>query len=392
MLACEATAHSFLARNGLLEATTFFRIESLEARLKGHDPGTRQRILTECDLGREYLLLKNVSQLQEFVPLYWGDFLHMNPYQNALRLSWSENKADVRRLLLLEGAPESTKRRTISYATSILFNGTEDYRNPEYGPALLHFIQSAHHIQMRDAISAARVAGMRHSQRSVFGLDAAQLLALPECAKYLLGEALDCERRPRALLFFGRGLHDWTLTKPFIHRLVQTLDLQPEWFPWGDVMSFPYMDTAWKELPVTTLAGLGKSHHLNKLLHVLRSSTLVVTDTYHLAAISWALGVPAVVVAGGYHPREITAKSLDLRVRHDKRKILLAQDGLLDYFIEPYLLSATGRWRDVADRLALLLRDPRMVIDARKMLASRAQVSEDSLLAAIQSARFGMTE
>ena len=122
---------------------------------------------------------------------------------------------------------------------------------------------------------------------------------------------------------------------------------------------------------------------LAPLLRSVAAANFVVTDTYHLAVVAWALGVPAIVLAGDYHQGERAGKQVDLRVRHDKRKVLLAQDGLLDFFVEPALIAdPTGR-AAVVERLAATMADPECGPSARQRLAERAASSEAALSKAI---------
>ena len=289
MLACEATARSFLYQADLLGQTTFFRVQGLEERsgLSPLDPRL-QDIVAQCDLSITFETLKDVSQLNGLIPIFWGDFLHMNLYLKSFKPSWSTGLEDIRRLLLLEDAPMSLLNSAISYGSSFLFNSTTDYYDPLYGAALRRFISNAHHIQMRDAISAAVVSGLRLSNMNCFGLDPAQLLSMQAYLEDILGLTEIRSRsnfQPRALLFFARGKHDWEVTRPFVNDLLNSLDMKPEWLAWGDQISFPYGDDIWLDLPRVQWQISPGTSHLHNLLETIRNSSVVITDTYHLVSL-----------------------------------------------------------------------------------------------------------
>ena len=91
------------------------------------------------------------------------------------------------------------------------------------------------------------------------------------------------------------------------------------------------------------------------------------------------------VLTGTYHDAERAAKGVDLRVRVDKRTVLLAQDGLLDFCIEPSLIATAEGRTAVATRLAATLMDGAIGPAFRAALATRAARSEESLLAALDA-------
>jgi hypothetical protein len=384
MLVCEATARSFISRAGLSTETTFFRVQSLKHRVRHADPATLAPIIRDCDLGIDFELLDDVRQLDQCVPVFWGDFLHMKLYINRVSHLLGCSESSLRKLLLLEDTPSDFQRSTITAFTSILFNSTADYCDPEYGPSFRRFFQQAYSVQMRDAISAAVVSPLRQGEQT-FGIDAAQLLASDECASDVLGTLFDIQRRSeRALLFFARGRHDLSTLNPFVFSLLSELNVQGRWIPWGDKISFPFGGDGW--VPTVELLEQAPSH-LHRLLDAIRRSTVVITDTYHLSVVSWALGVPAVMIAGDYHAPEIGPKSLDLRPRHDKRKVLYAQDGLLDFYVEPYLIASGGRAPDIVRRLTRAIQNQDMARDVRHLLSVRAVQAEAKLLKAIRTVR-----
>lgn len=386
MLTCEATGKWFLSSKGFFESSKFFRIQSLSDRIKVCDFEMQSVIQSNCEHGIKYNLLTNPDQLHGTIPLFWGDFLHMHLYIKTIKPTWAKDKSDIRKILLLEGASPEIMKNTISYATSILFNTTADYYSKEYGDSLYSFVSNIHHIQMRDAISATIVGSMRPEIENCMGIDAAQLLSLDECAQDILGIPLYniAKSSPkRALIFFARGKHSEDLVRPFIDELLIAINLKAEWLAWGDRISFPYMEEAWYDLSQTPQKSDLKQSDLKNILSTVVAASVVITDTYHLCAISWALGIPAVLISGIYHEQEIQGKGLNIRVRNDKRKVLMGQDGLLDFYIEPHLMIEVGTRNKIVERLRRAIVDDSFALHFRKLLAVKTRKSEKALLNAI---------
>src|SRR5437879_5625117 len=80
MSICQANARSFIRRKALSSKTRFLRLVHLDQRLAGIDDIKRSTILARADVGNSYELFESTDQLEGYVPLYWGDFLHMHLY------------------------------------------------------------------------------------------------------------------------------------------------------------------------------------------------------------------------------------------------------------------------------------------------------------------------
>ncbi len=386
MLVCEATAFSLIKRAGLASDTTFFRVCTLKDRIRNLDLVAQEKIIKNCDLKIQFQVLTDLHQLENFVPVFWGDFLHMRLYLQTICRVMGRSMKDVASLLLLDGAIPCVQRSAITAFSSILFNNTEDYLDPFYGPSVKTFFRNAHSVQMRDAISAAVVSQFRKKEQT-FGLDAAQLLAADACATDVLGEIFTNRALPmsRALLFFARAKHDIPCVRDFVKLLVSTLRVEARWLQWGDKLSFPLGGEGWADIPsIDDIEDA--SSHLHCLLSAIIKSKVVITDTYHLAVVSWALGVPAILIAGDYHSEEISGKSLDLRPRHDKRKVLYAQDGLLDFYIEPYLIAHGVKVNEIVSRLAGAVNNSDLTAAIRQSLGLRAMQAEAVTIDAIRKA------
>ena len=377
MLAGEAAALAFLYRAGLLENATFFRIVSLEERIQASE--NSKSVIQACDIGIKHHKLHDPNLLDEYIPLFWGDFLHMRRYIKAISGHCSTLEARHRAVLLLEGGKNSTLESAISYGTSFLFNSTSDYAATDYGPALARFLELVSHIQMRDAVSSAMVSNYRWGANEPCGIDPVQLISIPAVEDFILSGIESTPMVDRALVFFARAQHCEENLIAFVAGLTEALGTSCHWLPWGDQLSFPFMQR--EKWPWHTL-GFHSDPFIQgvlaPLLGAIRNSRFVVTDTYHVAVSSWAMGVPAVVVTGTYHNAERAGKEVDLRTRLDKRTVLLAQDGLLDFCIDPVLLADRNQ-SAVIQRLAEVLKNCQLGPNFRRRLAKRASQSEQLL-------------
>ncbi len=381
MLAGEAVAKAFFVRAGLIGDVEFFKLLSIPEHVNNLE--NINNICASCDVGIDFSVFASDNRIDNYKSIFWGDFLHMRRYIKAVSKNNPIIESDYRKIILLEGAKNSTIEKAISYGTSILFNSTADYLDSDYVVALERFLSKVSHIQMRDSVSSCVVTNFRRQLSEPCGIDPVQLLSIPEIEENIL---FGFERTPtinRALIFFARAQHCENHVVEFLSELNNALGTSFHWLSWGDQFSFPFMQR--QKWPWETLAlnpdpfGRGV---LAPLLAAIRNSKFVVTDTYHLAVSSWAMGVPAVVVVGTHHDAERLTKEFDLRIRLDKRTLLMAQDGLLDFCIDPVHLSEANR-ASVINRLAKLLDDSQIGINFRRRLSERAYDSEKRLLAAI---------
>jgi hypothetical protein len=389
MLLCEAMAKSFISRHNLSNATHYFRIVTLDDRLNGLPTDVSSQIKRDTDIGIKYEVFESQDQLQHMVPLYWGDFLHKNIYINTiapLLRTGNDKDALARHLLLLEGSTSELLRRTISYATTLLYNTTSDYLDPTYGPAIARFLRGVHHVQLRDAFSAVIAADIRQSDISCFGIDAAQLLCDQTYEEALLGARLKESRRKRALVFFARGQHDGKQLRELLGEIASALEFSPVWFDWGDPISFPFLERNALELPVVALDSNVRAQRLTDLLSCLRESSLVVTDTYHLAVASWALGVPAIMVPGAPHEGELAISPLHHLSRPDKRRVAFLQDGLSDFIAESGVLKETALRAKFAYGVGRIISRAEYIRHIRDRIRGRVARSEQALVSALNEA------
>lgn len=309
------------------------------------------------------LVYRNLrGRLDEFLAadavVYWGDFMHMAFYLqanvdtlvSAMGVCSTEEARDlVYRTLLLDGQPDDVMSRVMSFGTTLNFNTSDDYRSP-YGDALRSFVGRVHRAWFRDTYSAwiAQLAGA-NGGLSAKGVDAA----------FLLPPGTRPPSSGRLGVFFGRSAMAPEMVAGLGKRLSASLDLRPQWIPWGNEPSFwPMADRrrfrlAWpalereasaaavptrlrqtRDVIVGNDTGLTAPVAFDELISRVSACEVILTDTYHLAVNAWRLGVPAVCVVD--RPRKIwSVNSGSEGARRDKREELYSQ---LD--ASPLLVSA----------------------------------------------------
>ena len=368
MLFCELTADAVLRHIACATDRQFYRLIPIENRFHLAAQDERARAIGRCDLGLDMALLTDLSMLADRTPLYWGDFLHMRHYLAELAPylgSGQAGEALARRLLLLDEAPDALLRRAVSFGSTLLFNSATDLLSAEYGDRLARLVRSARLVMVRDIVSAAQISTLTGpEQPSALGLDPAQMVALFDDWRSLFrGTPPAPAAAAGGLVFLGRAAHDQFALRFLLDRLREGLGLSFAWLPWGDASAFPLLHhqpgDPW-ELPTAT----DPAASLATLIAEVAAARLVVTDTYHLAVIAWSLGTPAVMLTGqdwrGAPERRCVNSGPPL-ARIDKRFVFFARHGLLEFLLEPTLLSAPELAGLAAENIAALVRDGRVL-------------------------------
>lgn len=285
--------------------------------------------------------------------VYWGDFLHARRYGDIGVIP--DDLA--RRCLLLAEAPRDLKRRVFAFGGCLYVNDAEDERDDKYLSAIGELYAAARGVYPRDPIStayAARYAGFAGSVAlgldPAFLLDSSRLLAWAGVPLPVPGA------EPRIGTWFGRS--------PLRDRMAALAGRL------GERIAAAPVDLAWNVAST--------EHPMLKLAHkiaLLRSCSLVVTDTYHCAVNALREGVPTIAIGlGASHGR---------RAIDDKKKELLF---LTLNATERYVFSERLLYLDaidgLADRLAPLVAAPgdpvpalRSMIESCKRLVAAALLS-----------------
>lgn len=395
-------AFDAVAREAGIETATYWRLwdqSELIADPSGsyataadtwHDPST----------GLDYRKLRgNLDEaLAADVVVYWGDFLHMAPYQaEAARILRDElacpsGRADAERVvldhLMLASQGHEVLERTASFGTTLSLNSPADYAGA-YGEHLRRFLSRLGTVAMRDGYSAQVVREARGDWTGSYMVPDLALLRVGDDAPGVTREGLGVffarsRLPPEALARLGSGL-------------ARATGMEPSWIDWGREPAFWPMRArkrfrlAWpalehgqlragvKERARTLRAVAGKRDleiasvqpTLPALLGAVASYRAIITDTYHLAVNAWRSGVPAVCVLDA-PGRQWSVNSGAPGSARDKRWDLYSSLDALEY-------STVGTWearrtqREVA-RLAELLSDRPAADAVREHVARRARL------------------
>jgi hypothetical protein len=386
MIATELALDAFLARHGWQHVAQRYRLISLAQRLRDRPD---ELLAIERRGYSDAGSLSAVDHYDAFassdVVLYWADFLHLAQYLRALRrvaaahLASSRGPAEVARLVdrlfLLSEADDAVLRRTISFGTNLLFNTSHDEGEAAYGVPLRRLMTLMRRVWVRDALSAGRVAHLRRDYRhGFFGVDCALLLRREDLAPDSLPDAHEAGG---VIAFFGRDREVAGPMTALATSLAASLERPLRWLPWGDANAFPALGA-----PIAPLV-LSNSASAQQLLRAVAQATLVVTDTYHLAAIAWSFGVPAVAAFGapaGGAPDVSAGPEFN---RRDKREVFFSQYDALEFLVRPEELAQSGRYELRRTRLMEVVRDATLCGAIAANVRAHADAIEADLAAEI---------
>lgn len=384
MLVTELGLVAFLKRHNFLPHAHFYRLLEFEDRLKGLAENDLK------DLGRRVSIgIASKSAVEEYgsiiesdAILYWADFLHMAQYLRALQnvCSWhfSDEKAAglPEKIFLLSEASDETLSKTLTFATTMLFNTIEDDLSPGYAKNINRFLTNVRRVWVRDALSASRVSHIRQDYRTgYFGVDAALLLRRED----LVEDTALITSPPVTLIFFGRD--------PSLYDKLQTLALHLatargsslEWLPWGDNRAFPFLG------PRTSQLAIDEGATIYELLGALKRATLVVTDTYHLAVTAWNFGVPAICTfqgQGGALPDVSAGRPFNWR---DKRELFFSQYDALDFMIRPEETSDMTLLDRRTEHILAQLKNKVLIDSIIQRIHAHAKYAEEDLATELRS-------
>jgi len=243
--------------------------------------------------------------------IFWGDFLHAWNYQYQDILQESMGCAvhdkpaqhEIRRHLLFSDAPDNVFRKTLSCGSTLVGdNEALLILHTDYREALTRFLRSAARIWMRDPYSALQVAHMRSDYRKCHaGVDCGLFLR-PEDMRSLVSTKLSSNNHSsgHVAVHFGRIKTSHVPMLRFAESLCRKLGRTIKWVPWlhadekyiGDVLAI---------IPAMEIAAAAD---YSQLIGEILKSSLVITDTYHMALIAWRVGIPAICLGlAAQHPK-----------------------------------------------------------------------------------------
>ena len=258
--------------------------------------------------------LTSPDQLIHFDQIvYWGDFLHWKQYEEIdlvnrnILLEKGLSRDQVRdfwyRCILLENNPELHGKVTI-FGSSFYGLSSNDFIDKRYFDALSQLLIGANLVLMRDLYSANIVKQIAPSHVDTFGCDPAFLLEFPAKTPII-------SNGPIHFSFYRSGCNR------DLSELVQDFGETHK----KEVKEFHWLyNTGMQELKTK--------------IELIRQSSLIITDTYHLAVTAMREGVPVICFGFG-------AQRIANTVSDKKKELLFAQHFMSQnyIFIEEVLKS-----------------------------------------------------
>jgi hypothetical protein len=385
MSAVEAGLRLFLRRHGLESAATVYRIHSIEQRMSADERQDGALRDAAASSGLECRTFEHAEDRERFLAgdriLYWGDFLHMAQYVRALEVldarmrkeGSAAARCSVQDQLLLCDAPASTLARTCSFGTTLLFNSLDDELSSGYGDALRRFVAGARRVWVRDVVSAGKLARLTGDYRTGYwGGDCAQLLdrdglaaMYPQCTAAALPGTVGW--------FAGRSGGSVQVIGDTAARCGAALGARQQWLPWGSRSAFPSL----------VAPDAHAATPFPALLRQLLGCRMVVTDTYHLGVVAWALGIPAVMFFDPVSPAAQNVNSGRMHYWRDKREVFFSQYDALDFLVRPEEVASD---RTLSARVAHILEkvgDSALIEAISAAVRGHARATSSDLAAAL---------
>lgn len=339
------------------------------ADLRVYEAVSRQHVL-EYESGIE--LIGRLNELFDADKIVlWGDWLHMQGYIADLsKASMEASKLSKRPVsyqrliehLFLLGLPAHRMSDTAIVGTTFALDSPLARLDEGFGEHIQRLYGEAGLVLMRDAFSAGLVEAWRSKRDRCSGLDAAFLYRPRDGSATRFGDG----RSPFGF-FLGRSTaKQMALARRLIAGLQEALHLEAFWIPWFAnsirvhlgargrakatlLSSSPFASRVaykWKSVSRTEQVAL------DVLIAKIRACAFIVTDTYHLAVISWSQGVPCILLGNSSSLNRSFINSGAHYSGLDKRMGLYLTLDALSFFV-PY--EDLGSIASSRERLDFLL-------------------------------------
>ncbi len=323
--------------------------------------------------------------------IYWGDFLHMRQYQEAVArklvaAGLSDNLAEagtrVRQVFLQTGQQVEVLERTLAFGGTLLFNTIQDELQEPYRAALERFLKLSKGVWFRDVYSALKACHIRGTfQPDCLGVDCAALLDPDHLRQSRGGPA----GRDLAGVFLGRTAGNVAPMLDFSADLARLLGLRPSWLRWGDALAFPALTAISGQDAVRALNDYSESPgpQTEFFLNSLLDYKIIITDTYHLCVNAWNLGVPAICFVASEFSQIRNVSFGDSLARRDKREVFMSMYDALGFLVPAAELADASHRQARLLRIAELLNSGRAVAAIHGRIRLHAQFAEKELMHAL---------
>ena len=279
--------------------------------------------------------------------IFWGDFSHTwwHSYQALPNRLFSEGRYPTRKcaqnsidkIFFLAHNQRDLLRRVIIFGESLLLKKWIDSQAERHFMLASRMFQNCHAAFLRDPISFARARTLadQNALACNLGVDAALLF----CEKFMRDAHYDCNDNVPKIdgmmgLFFGRSKMPKFVLADFAKAVANASGAHVQWLPW---LNDPKKSTK-NYLPFFLGRKCNfslKNCDLIKMIDCLRKCDFVLTDTYHLAVVSWGLGIPAICVGLG-------AFSATSTIDDKKKEIFFTSYSAEDFYVFGEMLQ---NWR-----------------------------------------------
>lgn len=398
MLSVDLAFYAFSKRHGFDDDVTYYHLYTEDELHSGKDKAVYDEITRRQKLPFKYECFRDrVDEIAASdVIIFWGDFLHMahylndagkNLYKTGIAKSHEEGVRIARQHFFLVDAETSTLNKVIMFGSTLLFNRSLDYRNPDYHECITHFLQSVNSVRVRDVYSAFKVSEIRSDyNRSFLGLDCSLLLQdddmrLLDRSDYSADESFG---KDKVGIFFGRSDCDTKVLGKFAGELSKSLSLDAQWLSWRLDKSARRIQRRIKgyfrnfevpSFPEPPLPG--------DLYEIMSRYKFIITDTYHVCLNAWRLGVPAVCVGQAVPESEWSVSSGSEFYWRDKRQVFYSMYDATEFYTYTEEIRQRVRRKQRVEKLKSTLKDSLTALQVSERMRAHANSMEQSLISDI---------
>lgn len=339
----------FLQRAGLDSRVKYYYPHIQQQESEGNQEQQVAQYVNHGAVTQEFCSAHNsLEQIQgSSAILYWGDFLHMAQYHRTLsrRLIQeghvkNEHEAAeyIRDIFFLSRAGDAELAKSMAFGGTLIFNSLDDETTGKYASELDRFIKHARKLWVRDVFSHIKLSHLASDYSRIRqGVDCALMIRAKEIES-LCGSAETTVQEAvngKIGVFFGRSKGTgYTLTR-FAKRIASGMGKSLYWLPWGDRQGFPSHRTWLMPRPAVpeVMRGTAPLNGTAHLLSALKNSSVIITDTYHVAVNAWNLGTPAICIG---NPTPFSVRNVNSGAAfswRDKRQTFFSMYEALDFFV-----------------------------------------------------------
>ncbi len=260
--------------------------------------------------------------------IIWGDFILTRSWikMKSMRIS-KEKQLDERAVLdylydvIFPEEAELRRRPRIIFGQCFLLDGLAVCHDEKYMLGLKRSLKGADMCLFRDPVSAYKASILSGEPVLRFaGVDAALLLAVlwdePDTIV-----SPDGTPKNRVGIFLGRTKGAYLTKIALAYALFRKPELKPVWFKWLTRRNIPN----WPKFLFRTRSEI-KDRPVEEFIKEISDCALVISDTYHMALISWSFGTPAICIGDG-------GREMRNAVGDKKKEIFYMYNGLQDFYL-----------------------------------------------------------